>query len=314
LQQTTNISSTFSEYCTEYCGFGFNGKENDNEVKGTGNSLDFGARIYDSRTGRWLACDPKSNEYPAFTPYGFALNMPIGAVDPNGEVVVFINGNHFGDGGKAEYWREYAYETRLVERSCIGEYVKSKVETFAFDKEVMKQFNDYKAIYRDGAMGGWAPLNGENMSAENRRIAGNVQATNDAKALLSNLDAGETIKIVSHSMGAAYAKGYAEGLTVYMEENNIKNVKIEIEVDFAPYQPDNEANSAYGSRNPDEADRGKVPTYQASHSKDKVAGDKKMNGAKKVDTSGDKSQGHSITGFKNTVKKLGKILQDERKK
>ena len=32
--------------------FGFNGMENDDELKGQGNSLDFGARIYDQRTGR----------------------------------------------------------------------------------------------------------------------------------------------------------------------------------------------------------------------------------------------------------------------
>ena len=31
---------------------GFNGKENDDEIKGVGNSLDFGARMYDSRLGR----------------------------------------------------------------------------------------------------------------------------------------------------------------------------------------------------------------------------------------------------------------------
>ena len=40
--------------------YGFNGKENDNEVKGNGNSLDFGARIYDPRLGRWMSPDPKA--------------------------------------------------------------------------------------------------------------------------------------------------------------------------------------------------------------------------------------------------------------
>jgi hypothetical protein len=32
--------------------YSFNGAERDDEVKGSGNSLDFGARIYDSRLGR----------------------------------------------------------------------------------------------------------------------------------------------------------------------------------------------------------------------------------------------------------------------
>ena len=49
-------------FSSEKYRFGFNGKENDNEVKGAGNSLDFGARIYDSRLGRWLSCDPSEKK------------------------------------------------------------------------------------------------------------------------------------------------------------------------------------------------------------------------------------------------------------
>ncbi|MBS1735236.1 MAG: hypothetical protein JSS98_01355, partial [Bacteroidetes bacterium] len=32
--------------------YGFNGKENDNEVKGEGNQQDYGMRFYDPRLGR----------------------------------------------------------------------------------------------------------------------------------------------------------------------------------------------------------------------------------------------------------------------
>ena len=64
--------------------FGYNGKENDNEVKGEGNSLDFGARIYDSRLGRWLSVDPITEDYPELTPYQFASNTPIQAIDLDG--------------------------------------------------------------------------------------------------------------------------------------------------------------------------------------------------------------------------------------
>ena len=38
--------------------YGFNGKENDNEVKGEGNSVDFGDRLFDPRIGRWFAVTP----------------------------------------------------------------------------------------------------------------------------------------------------------------------------------------------------------------------------------------------------------------
>lgn len=73
--------------------FGFNGKENDNEVKGTGNSVDFGARIYDSRLGRWLSVDPYGEKYPDNSKYTFALNNPIDNVDTGGEWVRDKDGN-----------------------------------------------------------------------------------------------------------------------------------------------------------------------------------------------------------------------------
>ncbi|MEN9303960.1 MAG: hypothetical protein RL264_2389 [Bacteroidota bacterium] len=37
---------------------GYQGSEKDDEMKGSGNSYDFGARIYDSRVGRWWSMDP----------------------------------------------------------------------------------------------------------------------------------------------------------------------------------------------------------------------------------------------------------------
>jgi RHS repeat-associated protein len=65
--------------------FGFNGKENDNEVKGVGNSIAFEARIYDSRLGKFLSVDPMIKDYPSFTSYSFAGNSPIVLVDKKGE-------------------------------------------------------------------------------------------------------------------------------------------------------------------------------------------------------------------------------------
>jgi len=71
--------------------FGFNGKENDNEVKGIGNSLDFGSRIYDPRIGRCLSLDPLQEKYPNLSPYNFVANNPIFLIDPDGERIFGTN-------------------------------------------------------------------------------------------------------------------------------------------------------------------------------------------------------------------------------
>jgi RHS repeat-associated protein len=64
--------------------YGFNGKENDNEVKGEGNQQDYGFRIYDPRVGRFLSVDPLASSYPELTLYQFAGNRPIRLIDIDG--------------------------------------------------------------------------------------------------------------------------------------------------------------------------------------------------------------------------------------
>ena len=80
---------TFSSNSYRY---GFNGKENDNEVKGSGNQQDYGLRIYDSRLAKFLSVDPLTKKYPELTPYQFASNTPIQAVDLDGAEALFVHG------------------------------------------------------------------------------------------------------------------------------------------------------------------------------------------------------------------------------
>lgn len=81
--------------------FGFNGKENDNEVKGDGNQQDYGFRIYDPRLGKMLSPDPKETEYPWQSTYSYYANSPIAKLDYNGEGDYYDkNGKHFGSDGK----------------------------------------------------------------------------------------------------------------------------------------------------------------------------------------------------------------------
>jgi RHS repeat-associated protein len=65
--------------------------EKDDELKGNGNSLDFGARMYDPRIGRWLSIDPLFKYYPAVSTYAYCLNNSIVFIDSDGREV-FIHG------------------------------------------------------------------------------------------------------------------------------------------------------------------------------------------------------------------------------
>jgi RHS repeat-associated protein len=64
--------------------YGYNGKENDNEVKGEGNQQDYGFRIYDPRVARFLSVDPLAKSFAWYTPYQFAGNGPILHIDLDG--------------------------------------------------------------------------------------------------------------------------------------------------------------------------------------------------------------------------------------
>jgi RHS repeat-associated protein len=119
--------------------FGFNGKENDNEIGGEGSLQDYGMRVYDSRVGKFLSSDPLFEDYPWYSPYSFAGNNPIWAIDLDGleEFIVVDKVN-----GAGEIERHYertgtdkgkgTYEYRGVERPVSS--------ATGMDKQMFKAF------------------------------------------------------------------------------------------------------------------------------------------------------------------------------
>lgn len=72
--------------------YGFNGEEKVDDVKGSGVQYDYGFRIYDARIAKFLSVDPLTASYPMLTPYQFASNTPIAAIDIDGlEGTLVIN-------------------------------------------------------------------------------------------------------------------------------------------------------------------------------------------------------------------------------
>jgi len=183
--------------------FGYQGSEKDDEVKGTGNTYDFGARFYDSRLGRWMKMDAYRHAYSSVSPYAFVLNTPIRAVDPDGNVVIYVNGEvgqfmgKLGLGhperGSVLYWganfvldMNWAFQDFSTPRFVDGDVASSVSQRYGYGKKQGKaDFADIiKGLQRD----------------ENGKIV-------------------ETIKVVSHSKGSSFANGYIEGLREMIEEN-----------------------------------------------------------------------------------------------
>jgi RHS repeat-associated protein len=231
----------------------YNGKELQYKEFSDGSGLewtDFGARMYDHQIGRWHKTDRKAEFYFATSPYVYALNQPTNAVDPDGNLVIFINGNHFGFSPPgASYWRysqeiTTTYNTVTHRNGSPHHYV---IE-HAFDKDVMKQLKDmHTPRYYDGSIGGWNPIAGNPFAATaSGRIAiGYLKGKSEAESIIAHLERDknqniiETIKVISHSMGGAYSAGFVQGLKEYIKSLPIeqqKQIKITLVADFDPFQ------------------------------------------------------------------------------
>jgi RHS repeat-associated protein len=125
--------------------YGFNGKENDHEVKGEGNQQDYGMRIYDQRIGKFLSVDPLVLSYPWYTPYQFSGNNPILFIDR--------------DGAEPERNPKSAGMPEMVGKTIVFK-IKQKVEDAYHDNEAPLWFwpvkaPDVRGIFTQGTAVGY---------------------------------------------------------------------------------------------------------------------------------------------------------------
>src|SRR5690606_36984262 len=66
------------------------------------NAYDYGARIYTPDAPRFWQMDPYVEKYETLSPYAYVANNPINAIDPDGRLVVYVNGLLFG---QAAEWK-----------------------------------------------------------------------------------------------------------------------------------------------------------------------------------------------------------------
>ena len=186
---------------------------------------DFEARQQDPLIGgRFTNVDPLAEQTPQISPYVYCMGDPINCIDPDGKITIFINGfdvwpSHRGD---ASYWDD------------------SFIKTFnAIDK--LSNSND---IFLDGSVGSKFRFDGSlSLNPNYRRWHGEFDGDKLAPQIASSLlknengDYIEPIYIVTHSMGAAYGKGFVKMLVAYFESLGGK-MPIITEFDFQPHQPE----------------------------------------------------------------------------
>ena len=64
---------------------------------------DYSARTMDPTFPRFLTVDPLCEKYYGISLYAYCGNNFVNAIDPDGRLVIFINGMHNGIGGKSIY-------------------------------------------------------------------------------------------------------------------------------------------------------------------------------------------------------------------
>lgn len=103
----------------------------------------------DPMAKKWLSIDPHARDYPSLSPYNFVGNMPILAVDPDGQdiyILYYTSGNNRGD----EMFRAAALTRKVdIERSSHFDPAKDIVVVLAVQDmaSIQKSVNNTVATY-----------------------------------------------------------------------------------------------------------------------------------------------------------------------
>ena|GEM_PF-3648464 len=165
-------------------------------MKGVGNEIDYGMRVYDPRAGRFLSVDPLQKRFAYWTPYQFSANSPILFIDLDGlePASNFYQWKHTYEWAKNDYHDDdfenyytinekdkqnqpYLVRTRIIgsypyQHSQFQYYDRAQKDYFyfnptGFEPEYVQNLGDLKAIGEFGkalekasvvAALGWSPI------------------------------------------------------------------------------------------------------------------------------------------------------------
>jgi hypothetical protein len=210
-----------------------------------------------SDIGRWGVVDPLADKYEGVSPYTYVLNDPVNAIDPDGRLIVFVNGFMYNQWSNQDNRKTVEYRYRADPgvtytgnnpnyRPYPGErtfatgaptylgnsfsYWGNETNSSAGIGGLFSQaYNDYNTRFISASA--------DNDSQASDRYAEGKRA---GRELIKQLNSGEialgeneTIKIVGHSQGAAYAAGIASVLAKHKKYSS----RLEVVHYLAPHQP-----------------------------------------------------------------------------
>jgi RHS repeat-associated protein len=190
--------------------YGFNGMEKDDEVKGSGNSYNYKKRIYDSKLGRFLSIDNLTSVYPWYTPYQFAGNTPIWAIDVDGLEELIYTESFLNAGGKIimDAISEHVVLKKYLRQASNADKNKTKVH---FISQEVEYDDDYEH------------------RAETVNVTDQVKMYDNAKLALdnANIKITDAKKDLQEAKDSGLSSSYIETfeLMLEMEENN-ENIAI----------------------------------------------------------------------------------------
>ena len=255
---------------------------------------DFSARRQTPAVPGFNRIDPDCEKYYDINPYVFCAGNPVNAIDPSGKLTIFINGFHFGDGESAKYWGGFDKKIMEIynEKEERTKYIDGSIGGVANPlTKVSIYLMTFSTYYTSNLISDLLPSNFDSSERQSQGLEAGKKYANKFTNGTIKLAKGEKIRFVTHSMGAAYCKGFIEGLKSVLGDNIIKS--IEFELDIAPFQPQQQ-----------KAVKG-VRTVVLQHKDDVFAGHKSMPGAEiRVVSHSHKNSilgPHSINSFINEI-------------
>ena len=188
---------------------------------------------------RWMNIDPLAEKYTNLSPFSYAANNVVNAIDPDGRLIIFIGGLQSEGLIPIGNFDNILYPKTFYKRD-VFEYWRTyndKTNSFGQKADIVELFSDFhnddKFLFASGSHGyvsqaSWRQAEGRSAARKFYRKwkKGKIELADD-----------EAIRIVSHSQGGAFAAGFADQLRTYKDENGESIFNIEIIWYLNPHQP-----------------------------------------------------------------------------